>query len=448
MDPPAYEPEWYKPNPDPNFTGDPARVYDDEATGLTLIRNRARPKQRPPEGSDWWVWLLMMGRGNGKTRTGTEWLDLMARTRCRKGQQVLLAGRTPADVRTFALKGEGGLLTHHPDIEYAPSKRELYWPNGVVGIIRSGANPEEFRGFSGEYALLEELAAWDYPQEAWSNLEFGMRERDPRICVATTPRPIKTLMSIKDAPNTVVVEGSSYENRGNLSEAWVTNVLDRYKDTRLGQQEIYGKLLDQMEDALWRLYTDKVTGLSGIDDHRVHRAIDLYRVVVGVDPQGTRAEGHETGIVVVGLGTDGHLYVLFDGSLNGSPGQWGHRVVAMYDKFKADRVIGEVNYGGELVEATLRNVRADVPFKAVNATRGKQRRAEPIAALYEQGKVHHVGTHAALEDEMTTFVPDEKRTAQNSPNRMDALVWACTHLTAGKRGGGTWGDRDRLGKGR
>lgn len=343
---------------------------------------------------------------------------------------MLLAGRTPADVREYALNGEGGLLRHHPDIDYQPSKRLLTWPNGVTGLIRSGANPEEFRGFSGEFAWLDEFAAWDYPEESWYNLLFGMRERDPRICITSTPRPIKTLREILVSPGTVAVRGSSLENRDNLAEKYIQNVLEPLAGTRRGRQEIEAELLEDAEGALWTLKL--------IEELRVHRedVPALKRVVVGVDPQGVKAEGSMTGIVCVGLGVDGELYVLEDASVNGTPAEWGAKAVACLERHEGDRIVGERNFGGEMVEHTIRTVAPRASFKLVTASRGKQQRAEPISALYEQGKAHHVGSHAALEDEMCTWTPE----AKESPNRLDALVWACTELTTGKRKTrATWG---------
>lgn len=379
-------------------------------------RRIARPSQLPPAGP-WFVWVAMAGRGWGKSRTGGEWLDSQAR-QGKRGDQVLVAGRTPSDVRDYALNGEGGLLRHHPDIDYLPTKRLLVWPNGVEGLIRSGANPEEFRGFSGEKAWLDEFAAWDYPAECWDNLILGLRERNPQVCITTTPRPIPVLKEIMAMPAVVVVRGTSYENLPNLSDVWRTNVLDPMEGTRKGRQEIGGELLEDVEGALWKL--------GQIDALRCkpEDVPELRRIVVGVDPQGTKATGHETGIVCVGKAANGDLYVIEDASLNGTPNEWAGRTVAVYDKRSADRIVAEKNFGGEMVESTVRSVRASVSFSFVVASRGKQQRAEPIAALYEQGKVHHVGTFPALEDEMCSFTP----ASSESPNRMDALVWAATEL--------------------
>lgn len=390
----------------------------------------ARPNQLPPPG-EWFVWMMLWGRGTGKTRTAGEWLDDEVRSG-RTGHQVLIAGRTPSDVRDYALHGPGGLLTNHPDIRHKASERLLVWPNGVEGLIRSGANPEEFRGASSDRAWLDEFAAWDYPEESWNNLMFGMREgKSPRIVIATTPRPIPIVKAIMAMPTTVFSRATSYENRANLADIYVRAVLDPLMGTRLGRQEIEAELLDEVEGALW--------SLKVIDAGRVKRDAvpDLKRIAVGVDPQGTKKQGSMTGIVAVGEGADGHFYVLEDASVNGTPHEWGHAAVACYERHAADRIVAEKNFGGDMVEQTIRTVRENVSYEAVVASRGKRQRAEPGAALYEQGKVHHAGVFAALEDEMCGFTPDTKE----SPNRMDALVWALTALAFGEPEvfGGTWG---------
>lgn len=415
--------EWWLPNPDPTVT-DPERLYVDEESGLLLVKGRARPKQRPPEG-DWFVWIPMAGRGWGKTRCGAEWLDREAR-KAAPGEQLLLGGRTPADVRDYALNGPGGLLTWHRDIVYKPSERTLHWPNGAVGLIRSGANPEEFRGFSGRKAWLDEFAAWDYPQSCWDNLVFGIREGDPQVLITTTPRPIPALKDIMKMEGVVLVRGSSLENRANLSEKWFKMVVEPKMGTRLGRQEIMAEMLEDVEGALWSL---ELLDATRVD---VKDLPALRRVVVGVDPQGSKAIGHMTGVVCAAEGENGHYYVLSDDSINGSPLEWGMRAVACYDNNKADRLVAEKNFGGEMVELTIRTVRKKPPvsFEYVHASRGKVRRAEPVAALYEKGLVHHVGTHAALEDEMRTYTVD----TEESPNRMDGMVWALTDLMTQKSG--------------
>lgn len=424
IDPPEVHSEWFAPNPDPDFEGDPARLYEHD--GETLIRGRARPKQRPPLG-DWFVWLLRTGRGFGKTRTAAEHIDNQARKKTR-GEQILIAGRTPADVRTYSLYGEGGLLTHHPDIDYSPSNRELTWPNGVKGIIRSGANPEEFRGYSGDLAWLDEFAAWDYPKEAWHNLMLGVRERDPRIVITTTPRPIEILAEIIAADTTVDVQGSTLENRANLSERWVETVVGPVMGTRLGRQEIEGEMVSDAEFALWRrkwIERDRV---------RPEDVPQLIRVIVGVDPQGRAGAGRMTGIVVVGEGVDGHYYVLMDASISGTPAEWGEQAIHAYRVQNADMIVGEVNYGGEMVEHTIATVDKNVPYENVHASRGKRQRAEPVSTAAEKGRVHHVGAFPELEDELCKWTVEEKW----SPNRLDAMVWAASKLMFDKPTDSSW----------
>jgi phage terminase large subunit-like protein len=369
------------------------------------------------------------------TRSETEWVDYRAR-RKRYGEQILVAGRTPSDVRDYVIEGPGGFLRHHPDITWEPGNRVLRWPNGVVGLVRSGANPEEFRGYSGDTALLDEFAAWKYPEAAWNNMLFGLREgQDPRVVVGSTPRAIEILKRIVASDSTVTVSGSSLENRSNLAERYVRDVLDPLAGTRLGRQEIEGELLGDTPGALWTL--------DLIEQYRwpQGRAVPpLVRVVTGVDPQGVKdtdvdsdpaaADGrgrpaHETGIVVAGIDAAGELYVLEDASVNGRPIEWGRAAVRAHRKHGGDRIVAERNYGGDMVESTIRVVDANAPVTLVNASRGKIPRAEPIATLYERGRVHHVGMFKELEDEMCTYVPGGK-----SPNRMDALVWTCTELSA------------------
>lgn len=338
------------------------------------------------------------------------------------GRWIALVARTPADARDYMIEGPGGILRNtHPRERplYEPSKRRLTWPNGSWATIYSDEEPDQLRGYSGDTAWLDEFAKWKHPQECWDNLQFGMREASgdrPRRLITTTPRPIKVLKAIEAMPGTVVVTGSSYENRANLDPAWFAETLAAYEGTRLGRQEIYAEIIDDVPGALWQRQM--------IEDSRVTEHPQLVRVVVGVDPEAESGEGSaETGIIVAGLGKDGHGYVLEDASLRGTPDQWGRAVVTAYHKLQADRIIGEVNNGGEMVGYVIRTIDRRVPFRAVRASRGKVARAEPVAALYEQGKVHHVGVFAELEDQLCSWVPGDK-----SPDRLDALVWSLTEL--------------------
>lgn len=381
----------------------------------------ARPKQLPPPG-DWDTWLLRAGRGFGKTRTGAGWVHQRALEQ--PGRWVALVARTPADARDYMIEGPGGILRNtHPDESphYEPSKRRLTWPNGSWATIYSDDEPDQLRGFSGDTAWVDEFAKFKNPQETWDNLQFGMREASadhPRRLITTTPRPLKILKVIEADPGTVVVTGSSHENRDNLDQRWFDKILRPYEGTRLGRQEIHGEIIDDVEGALWTW--------SMIDDHRVRTFPDLIRVVVAVDPAVTsKKDSDETGIIVAGKGVDGRAYVLADRSCKLSPAGWGTRTVIAYDDFVSDLVVGEVNNGGDLVESNIRAIRRSIAYKSVRASRGKAKRAEPVANLYEQGLVSHVGAFEKLEEQQTTWQPEG---SDFSPDRLDALVWALTEL--------------------
>lgn len=377
----------------------------------------ARPNQLPPAG-DWFCWLLLAGRGFGKTRSATEWGIAWAREH--PGGHLALIGETKADVRDVLVeKGESSILEISPPWfrpKYEPSKRRVTWPNGAYATLYSGDEPDQLRGPQHGAAVVDELAKYKYPQATWDNLEFGLRAGvDPRVVVATTPRPIPIVKTLVEDPDVVVTRGSTYENIAHLAPAFVKRVVRRYEGTTLGRQELHAELLEDREGALWRR-------AEMIDAHRVVKPPVLVRLVVGVDPPGGATE---CGIVAAGLGADGQGYVVEDGSLQGSPQTWGEAVVTVYHHNAAGRVLGEVNFGGDMVESTIRMVDPNIAYQPVRASRGKAVRAEPVAALYEQGRVHHVGQFAQLEDEMCSWVPGETAA---SPNRLDALVWAITDL--------------------
>jgi len=363
----------------------------------------ARPTQLPPPG-DWRVWLLLAGRGFGKTRTGAELIR--ARVAALTARRLALVAPTAADARNVMVEGESGLLAVSPPWDrprYEPSKRRLTWPNGC-----------------------DELGSWRYP-EAWDMLMFGLRlVDDPRVVVTTTPRPTKLIRALIADPTAVVTRGSTYENRANLAPAFLDQIIRKYEGTRLGRQELEAELLDDVPGALW------TRGI--IEAARAQAAPPLARVVVAIDPAATStAEADETGIIVAGKDEQGQGWVLADMSGRYPPTEWAKTAIAAYRAHRADRVVAEVNHGGEMVEATLRAIDSNVPFSAVRASRGKVTRAEPVAALYEQGRVHHVGSFPRLEDQMCDFVPtgyDDVglRAAGHSPDRVDALVWSLTNL--------------------
>lgn len=376
-----------------------------------------REKQRPPAG-DWRIWLLLAGRGFGKTLAITQWALTQARA-MPKSRGALVAA-TAADARDVLVEGESGILNIAPPNFrplYEPSKRRLTFPNGSQATLFSADEPNRLRGPQYHWAACDELAAWNSP-DAFDQLLLGLRlGHDPRCAIATTPRPTAIIKRLLDDPTVVVVRGSTYENRDHLAPAFFTQIISRYEGTTLGRQEIEGEVIAETAGALWKL--------SQLEALRVTTLPGFKRIVVGIDPMGSKAAAHaEAGIVTAALGEDGHGYVLEDASLNGSPDEWARAALASFAKWKADRIVAEKNFGGDMVESTLRTVRANAPITMVTATRGKAVRAEPIAALYEQGKVHHVGTFRQLEDEMTTWTLQ----AGWSPNRLDALVWALTEL--------------------
>jgi phage terminase large subunit-like protein len=377
----------------------------------------ARPKQLPPPG-DWLTWMIITGRGWGKTRTGSEFVN----SKARKGaQHIALIGQTKADVRdTMVEIGPSSILkVSNPNFypKYESSKRRLIWPNGCIGTIYSGDEPGQVRGPSHDAAWIDELAKFKYPQDIWDNLMFGFREgEDMRVLITTTPRPIPIIKNLINDPNTIPIRGSTFENKENLPQRYFDYVIAPYIGTRLGQQEIEGKILEDNPNALW---TRKI-----IEDNRRNKAPGLIRVAVAVDPQATdNIMSSETGIIGGGLGEDKHVYILEDATIKGSPDQWGTAAVTAYNKLKADRIIGEVNNGGDMVEYIIRSIEPNISYNSVRATRGKYLRAEPVSALYEQGRIHHVGNFPELEDQQCEWVPGEK-----SPDRLDALVWLVYEL--------------------
>ena len=400
----------------------------------------ARPTQLPPVG-DWSNWLILAGRGFGKTRTGAEWvrtnmcgLSPLARGRWR---QIALIAETATDARAVVV-GDGkavsdpsagsGLLQIHPKEFrpiYEPSKRRLTWPNGAVASIYNGTEPDQLRGPQHDAAWCDELAKWQYAQEAWDQLQFGLRTgKNPQICITTTPRPIHLLKQIIGDPGTVVTRGSTFDNRSNLAEKFLQTVRRKYEGTRLGRQELYAELLEDIEGALW--------SRSVIDALRIKECElpPLKRIVVAIDPNASSEDdANECGIVCAGLGINDHGYILDDISGVMTPAEWAHKAISLLHARRGDRIIAERNNGGEMVENTLRMVEPGVPFRSVWASRGKVTRAEPVSALYEQGRVHHVDAFPRLEDQMCAFTVDfSRRDMGYSPDRVDALVWALTEL--------------------
>lgn len=409
----------------------------------------ARPNQLPP-GGNWRYWLNLGGRGAGKTRTGAE--TIRAWVSAGYGR-IHLVGGTAADVRDVMVEGESGLLRCFPPGQrpiYEPSRRKITFHNGAEGHCYSADEPERLRGPQCEAFWADELAAWRFP-EAWDNLIFGFRlGKDPRGVITTTPKPKKLIRNLVKDPNCVVTRASSYENRAHLAGAFFDAIIRKYEGTRIGRQELEAELLEDLPGALWqrnwfdrdRLTRDQIMKrLSDREDR-----FDLARVVVAIDPAVTSGESaNETGIVVIARSSDDHAYVLADKSGRYTPQGWAQIATNLFVNHHADCVVGEINNGGELVEANLRAYAEPrgilIPFHAVHASRGKIARAEPIAVYYEQRRVHHVGPFDDLEDQCCIFEQnishredtDERDMLSASPDRVDALVWGLTELFLDQR---------------
>lgn len=371
----------------------------------------ARPKQALPE-QDFFIWLLMAGRGFGKTRTGAE----TARQWVRGNKYVNLIGATADDARDIMIEGESGILAICPRYErpaYVASKRRLEWPNGAVSLIFTADEPDRLRGKQHYKIWADELASWRYP-ESWEQAMMGLRlGAKPQGIVTTTPRATKLVLDLVNDQRNIITKGTTYENKANLASGFFDYVIKKYEGTRLGRQELNAELLTDSPGALWKR--------AQIDASRVVSHPPLSRVVVAVDPSAT-STGDEAGIITEGVaGKD--YYCLADDSVQGSPETWARAAVTAYHRAKADCIVAEGNNGGEMVTAVIKQVDPRVPVKLVHASRGKQTRAEPIAAIAEQGRDHHVGVFAQLEDELCLWCPGDA-----SPNRLDAKVWAITDL--------------------
>lgn len=385
----------------------------------------ARAKQLPPPG-DWRFWLLMAGRGFGKTRTGAEYIrqEVMAG----HAAEVMLIAATTSDVRDVVVEGPSGIIKVCERVgvrvRYEPSKQRITFPNGAIVRTRSADEPDRIRGPECDLAWWDEFGTWK-TRDAFTNADLGLRRRGPngeraRAVVTFTPRPTAVVKEIVARADAVLVRGSTDENIANLDQATLAAYYAQYEGTRLGRQELSGELLTDTPGALWTL--------DSLDAHRINLGAlpELRSIAVGVDPAATSDEGaNETGVVVVGRDYQEppHGYVLDDATLHGSPHQWATAVVAAYRRWQADEIVVETNNGGEMVEHTIRTVDARVPITTVHASRGKRTRAEPVAALAEQGRWHHVGSFPKLEDQLTTWLPGDE-----SPDRLDAMVWAATGI--------------------
>lgn len=381
-----------------------------------------RPDQAEPAG-DWRCWLLLAGRGFGKTRTGAEWVR--ARAEADGRLRIALVGATMADVRAIMVEGESGLLAIAPEATrptFEPSLQRLTWPNGGMAKLYSAAEPEGLRGPEHHLAWADECAKWDNGAAVWDNLAMSLRlGSKPQVVATTTPRPVPLIRRLMGENGVTTTRGRMADNALNLAPPFVDAMHAVYSGTRLGRQELDGELIDDVEGALWTR--------AMIDAAFTERTPDLRRVVIGVDPP-AGSKGDACGIIAVGLCAEGRANVLDDASVSGaSPEGWARKVAEAAEKWGADRVIAEANNGGDMVESVLRGAANALPVRLVHAARGKSARAEPVAALYERGQVRHAGRFPALEDELcglsaggAYFGPGR------SPDRADALVWAVTEL--------------------
>jgi phage terminase large subunit-like protein len=420
----------------------PAGVRDEFLDGLGegalcalpfLFEFWAMAHQLPPEG-DWRSWVILGGRGAGKTRAGAEWVRVQvegARPMDRgRARRVALVGETYDQVRDVMIKGDSGILACSPPDRrpvWKASERRLVWPNGAEAQAFSASDPEGLRGPQFDAAWVDELAKWKRAGDTWDMLQFALRlGEDPRVCVTTTPRNVGVLKELLEAPSTVRTHAPTEANRANLAAGFLQEVRARYGGTRLGRQELDGVLLTDAQGALW-------TG-EMLDAAQVGEVPELDRIVVAIDPAVTSGSGADAcGIVVAGVVSKGppqewRAYVLGDCTVEGlSPAGWARAAISAMERFGADRLVAEVNQGGQLVEEVIRQVDAMVPFRGVHATRGKVARAEPVAALYEQGRVCHVSGLNELQEQMCLMTPRGFE-GQGSPDRVDALVWALHEL--------------------
>ncbi len=384
----------------------------------------AREDQLPPPGRDWKTWLLLGGRGAGKTRTGAEWVRGLAEGLFAKN--IALIGETYGDVREVMIEGPSGLRSIAPDDSrphFEATRQRLVWPNGAVAQMFSAEAPDGLRGFQFDAAWADEICKWRYAETVWSNLQLALRlGNNPKQVVTTTPKPTAFIKRLLTRPSTLSVRSRTADNLANLAPDFFDEVSNLYGGTRLGRQELEGEIIEDLEGALWdwRL----------IEAARIEAAPELERVVLAVDPPvSAGAKADACGVILAGCAEiTGQItgFVLADLTVQGqTPLQWARHVVSACERHQVDRVVVEVTQGGDLVETLLRQINANVPVKKVHASRGKILRAEPVMALYERGLVRHVGAFPDLEDEMTRYRGGAN---EKSPDRLDALVWALSDL--------------------
>jgi len=378
----------------------------------------ARDEQLPPSG-DWRIWLFLGGRGAGKTRAGAEWIAHGVANGVMR--HIGLAGATFFDVRAVMIEGESGLKAVSPGADFEPSNRRVLWPNGAVASVISAEEPDYVRGHQFDAVWADEFCKWSAPQESLDMILMALRlGQDPRMLITTTPRAIAALKDLIAMPDVAETRSNTAANAANLSPSFLAGLELRFAGTRLGRQELEAEIIEDNEDAPWRR--------AWIDKARRKEYPKYRKMVVAVDPPASVA-GDECGIVIAGLGEDGDGYVVADWSVAGKTAAgWAAQVAEAYLHFEADCIIAEANQGGDMVKQVLIDALPNAPVRLVHATRNKRTRAAPAAALYEQGRVHHCGTFAELEDQMCQYDGKGK-----SPDRMDALVWAITHLFPAER---------------
>jgi predicted phage terminase large subunit-like protein len=396
----------------------------------------ARPEQLPPAGY-WRIWLVLAGRGFGKTFCGSHWVIELAEAGI---GPIALVGATSNDVRNVMVEGVSGIMTLSRDDFrpiYEPSKLRLTWPNGVIATLFSAEEYDRLRGFNHAAAWCDELAAWRNLDQTWEQLQLTLRVGErPRVLITTTPRPLKMLKALvaragDGSGDVVLTRGRTMDNAKNLAASFLADIHRQFGGTRRGRQELEAEILDDNPGALWSRDLLEKTRVPHV------RWEDLKRVVIGIDPAVSLSEAAgETGIVAAAVGHDDHFYVLCDASGKLPPHGWAGRGIDLFRQYRADRIVAESNMGGAMVESTIRAVDANVPIMMVHASRGKITRAEPVAALFEQGRAHLVGNEfEALEDQLCSF----EAGSANSPDRLDAMVWAITDLMTRQRPVLHWG---------
>jgi len=386
---------------------------------MKWIKN-ARAEQITPQ-SDWRVWLILAGRGWGKTRTGAE--DIANYILWNKNVRVGVIAATFSDARDVCMEGESGLLSVLPKEcikSWHRSTGDLTLFNGSRVKTFSAEQPDRLRGPQHHRVWCDELCAWQ-TMEAFDQMWFGLRlGSDPKVVVTTTPRNSDLIRELLKRDDVFVTSGSTFDNADNLSNTIIDQLKLRYEGTRLGRQELYAEILDDCDGALWRR--------DEIDKNRVKKIPKMKRIIVAIDPAlSSNSKSDETGIIAAGIDDDGIIYILDDWSCKETPENWATRAITLYEKMEAEMIVGEVNAGGDLISRIIKQISSKIFFKPVRAVKGKIARALPVAALYEQGKVKHVGSLPKLEDQMMRFTPDNL--AKKSPDRVDAMVWAVTELS-------------------